>query len=49
MHPGWSSFGWGGMLLFSGLGLLGWLVQVALIAGLVAWLLKPRATQNQSQ
>ena len=55
MHPGMMGgfgpgfmrgagfFGWGGMLFAGGLRLLGWLFQIAVIAAIVAWLIKPRA------
>ncbi len=42
-------FGWGGLLFMGGFALLGWLLQIALIAALVAWLIKPRAAQSQKQ
>ncbi|HLE27435.1 MAG TPA: hypothetical protein VI793_04915 [Anaerolineales bacterium] len=41
-------FGWGGMLFAGGFALLGWLLQIGLIAALVAWLLKRSALAQTS-
>ena len=41
-------FGWGGMLFAGGFALLGWLLQIGLIAALVAWLLKRSAPAQTS-
>ena len=38
--------GWGWMALFGLLRVFGWVAQVAIIAVIVAWLLKPRVAQN---
>jgi len=50
MHPGYG--GWTGgafawpMLALGLARVLGWVAQIAIIAVIVAWLLKPRAAQN---
>ncbi len=46
---GWGSFSWGWRLLFGLIRLAFWLIPIALIAALVAWLIKPNAPQSNNQ
>lgn len=46
---GWMNSGWGGMWLFGAGRLLFWIITIGLLAGLVAWLVKPGTPQNKGQ